>query len=276
MRPKSLRRAPLRTVLVQVRHTKLDSGATATSKTQGGHSLALLRGGNPIFRGNRCPNCASIERMSRLRIALNGALHGVIDGPLAPNEQRVYDDVGKRNLTGRRELLRALGASGLAALVTSAVPLDGAATARVQKGSSKTLRVWVFSDAHVSRDKQYGKGLESLARALRQSESASGFDWDLALDLGDMCGDLGLPKDEEGAEQPGFRSVRELLEREPWACGFVAWRTYPHGSGRHLWREVPHRTPLEHHVHQCSRPNPLHDLPARLYSTELAADIHPR
>jgi hypothetical protein len=60
------------------------------------------------------------------------------------------------------------------------------------------LRVWVFSDAHVARDKQHG--LESLARALRQSESAFGFDWDIALDLGDMCGDLGLPKDAEGAE----------------------------------------------------------------------------
>jgi hypothetical protein len=106
--------------------------------------------------------------------------------------------VGKRNLTGRRELLRALGASGIAVVVPTILSFGGTAAGSPNNGSSKTLRVWVFSDAHVSRDKQHG--LESLARALRQSESASGFDWDIALDLGDMCGDLGLPKDEEGAE----------------------------------------------------------------------------
>ena len=77
-----------------------------------------------------------------------------------------YDDMGKRTLTGRRELLRALGASGLAAMVTSALPLDGPATAGADGRPSKTLRVWVFSDAHVSRDKQQGKGLESLARGV--------------------------------------------------------------------------------------------------------------
>jgi len=37
-----------------------------------------------------------------------------------------------------------------------------------------------------------------LAEAILQSESASGFDWDIALDLGDMSGDVGLPKDPEG------------------------------------------------------------------------------
>ena len=36
-----------------------------------------------------------------------------------------------------------------------------------------TFRVWVFSDAHVGTDKE--KGRESLATALRQSESATGF-----------------------------------------------------------------------------------------------------
>jgi hypothetical protein len=39
-----------------------------------------------------------------------------------------------------------------------------------------------------------------LADALRQSESASGFDWDIALNLGDISGDVGLPKDSEGEE----------------------------------------------------------------------------
>jgi hypothetical protein len=98
----------------------------------------------------------------------------------------------------RREFLKALAASGLAALIPTDLALVGVSEARSNNGSSKTFRVWVFSDAHVARDKQHG--LESLATALRQSESASGFDWDIALDLGDMCGDLGLPKDAEGAE----------------------------------------------------------------------------
>jgi len=62
----------------------------------------------------------------------------------------------------------------------------------------RTFRVWVFADAHVGTDKTNGR--ESLATALQQSESASGFDWDIALDLGDMSGAQGTPKDEEGQE----------------------------------------------------------------------------
>lgn len=62
----------------------------------------------------------------------------------------------------------------------------------------KTLRVWVFSDAHVGSDLAGGR--ESLATAIRQSEGPAGFEWDIALDLGDMSGAQGLPKDEEGKE----------------------------------------------------------------------------
>jgi hypothetical protein len=103
-----------------------------------------------------------------------------------------------RDSIERRELLRTLAGSAVAALVPAGLLSGRAAVARTDNGSTKALRVWVFSDAHVARDKQHG--VESLARALRQSESASGFDWDIALDLGDLCGDLGLPKDAEGAE----------------------------------------------------------------------------
>jgi len=56
----------------------------------------------------------------------------------------------------------------------------------------------VFSDAHVGSDKANGR--ESLTTAIRQSEGASGFDWDIALDLGDMSGAQGTPKDDEGQE----------------------------------------------------------------------------
>lgn len=62
----------------------------------------------------------------------------------------------------------------------------------------KTFQVWVFSDAHVGSDQKNGR--ESLATALRQSEAASGFHWDIALDLGDMSGAEGTPKDPEGQE----------------------------------------------------------------------------
>jgi hypothetical protein len=61
-----------------------------------------------------------------------------------------------------------------------------------------TFRVWVFSDAHVGSDLRFGR--LSLATPLRQSESESGFPWDIALDLGDLSGAQGTPTDEEGEE----------------------------------------------------------------------------
>jgi hypothetical protein len=79
----------------------------------------------------------------------------------------------------RRDFLNAIGALGVAATVSG--------TNHTQTTeSAKKFRVWVFSDAHVGRDEKYGNGRESLAEALQQSESQSGFDWDIALDLGDM------------------------------------------------------------------------------------------
>jgi hypothetical protein len=62
----------------------------------------------------------------------------------------------------------------------------------------KVFRVWVFSDAHVGTDKAHGR--DSLATAIAQSESAAGFAWDIALDLGDLSGGQATPKDDEGRE----------------------------------------------------------------------------
>jgi Calcineurin-like phosphoesterase len=62
----------------------------------------------------------------------------------------------------------------------------------------RTFRVWVFADAHVGTDKAHGR--ESLATALRQSESVPDLEWDIALDLGDLSGAQGTPQDEEGQE----------------------------------------------------------------------------
>ncbi len=62
----------------------------------------------------------------------------------------------------------------------------------------KVIRVWVFADAHVASDA--ARGRDSLAEAIRQTEAPGGFDWDIALDLGDVSGAQGTPKDPEGQE----------------------------------------------------------------------------
>jgi hypothetical protein len=99
----------------------------------------------------------------------------------------------------RREFLTALVGLGVSTAI-SFRSLSAADNAMRKKSESPMqFRLWVFSDAHVGRDKKYGPR-DSLAEAILQSESASGFDWDIALDLGDMSGDVGLPKDPEGEE----------------------------------------------------------------------------
>ena len=102
----------------------------------------------------------------------------------------------------RRDFLSAIGSSGVFAAFSGS-PWFEAFSGIDHKHPTESARkfgVWVFSDAHVARDEKYGNGRESLAEALQQSESQSGFDWNIALDLGDMSGDVGLPKDPEGAE----------------------------------------------------------------------------
>lgn len=78
------------------------------------------------------------------------------------------------------------------------VLLTGIAIVHLGSQTPRTFRVWVFSDAHVGTDRENGR--ESLATALRQSEGATGFAWDIALDLGDVSGAQGTPKDPEGEE----------------------------------------------------------------------------
>jgi len=83
-------------------------------------------------------------------------------------------------------------------IAVAVVAAGGAIGAGCHPPSPRVFRVWVFSDAHVASDQRYGR--ESLAEALRESESASGFEWDIALDLGDLSGAEGTPQDPEGAE----------------------------------------------------------------------------
>ena len=56
---------------------------------------------------------------------------------------------------------------------------------------SRTLRLWAFGDAHVGTDKSFGR--RSLAEAISHSESGGAeggppFEWDIAIDVGDMSG----------------------------------------------------------------------------------------
>ena len=100
----------------------------------------------------------------------------------------------------RRDFLTAAAVVGLSTAVTPASLLaQSVDNTNVKSEPPRRFRIWVFSDAHVGRDKRDGPR-DSLAEAIQQSESASGFDWDVALDLGDLCGDVGLPKDSEGGE----------------------------------------------------------------------------
>lgn len=95
----------------------------------------------------------------------------------------------------RREFHRGiLGTVGLSAL-------SGAFSAFADPAVPRQFRVWAMSDAHVGTDLKQGR--ESLADALRQSEgngAGPGFDWDIALNLGDFSGNQGAPNDDEGAE----------------------------------------------------------------------------
>jgi hypothetical protein len=110
-----------------------------------------------------------------------------------------FDRLGKLDHS-RRAFMKALVALGISPVMPGISLLKQATGNSFSKSETpKKFRVWVFADAHVGRDKKYGPR-ESLAEAIRQSESESGFDWDIALDLGDMSGDVGLPKDPEGEE----------------------------------------------------------------------------
>lgn len=82
---------------------------------------------------------------------------------------------------------------------------------------SGTFTLWVFGDAHVGTDLKRGR--ESLADALRTSEQGGGqggpsFEWDIAVDVGDMSGGQTVPEDAEGKEIVSQFSVLEKHPRE--------------------------------------------------------------
>jgi hypothetical protein len=69
--------------------------------------------------------------------------------------------------------------------------------------ANDTFDLWAFGDAHVGTDLK--KNRHSLYEALRHSEQGGDrggppFDWDIAIDIGDMSGGQRVPDDEEGRE----------------------------------------------------------------------------
>lgn len=83
------------------------------------------------------------------------------------------------------------------------------------KGS--TFKLWVFGDAHVGTDLK--KERESLSDALRTSERGGDmggppFEWDLAINVGDMSGGQAVPDDSEGEEVVRQFGVLEKHTRE--------------------------------------------------------------
>ena len=99
----------------------------------------------------------------------------------------------------RRDFLNGVALLGITTFSSSLSSLQRTVeSAKSTSESPKIFRVWAFADAHVGSDKRRGR--ESLAEALRQSESPAGFAWDIALDLGDMSGEQATPKDPEGEE----------------------------------------------------------------------------
>jgi len=83
--------------------------------------------------------------------------------------------------------------------------------------AARTFTLWAFGDAHVGTDLRRGR--ESLARALHTSEHGNNdggpaFDWDVAVDVGDMSGGQSVPEDAEGVEVVRQFSVLEKHPRE--------------------------------------------------------------
>src|SRR6266446_1760116 len=93
--------------------------------------------------------------------------------------------------TRREFLLTTVGAATLAACQV-----------KNARSAGNTFPLWAFRDAHVGTDDRNGR--KSLAEAIAQSEfgakEGGPFDWDIAINVGDMSGAQDLPLDEEGEE----------------------------------------------------------------------------
>lgn len=81
----------------------------------------------------------------------------------------------------------------------------------------KPFRLWGISDAHVGTDLSHGR--RSLAESILHSEKGGdeggpGFEWDIAVNLGDFSGSQTPPVDEEGEELVRQYSIASKHRRE--------------------------------------------------------------
>lgn len=86
---------------------------------------------------------------------------------------------------------------------TVGIALAGNTSILAAETGPRQFRLWAIGDAHVGTD--IARKRESLAEAIRQSEQggkegAPGFDWDIAINVGDFSGNQGPPEDDEGRE----------------------------------------------------------------------------
>jgi hypothetical protein len=102
------------------------------------------------------------------------------------------------------------------------------------------LSLWTFGDAHVGTDLTHGR--RSLAESIGHSERGSeaggpAFDWDLAIDLGDMSGGQDPPEDDEGRElvRQFSESLREHSREQVYSLGGNHDRNAPHEPSGWWW-----------------------------------------
>jgi len=125
------------------------------------------------------------------------------------------------------------------------------------------FRIWLWGDAHVGTDLHHGR--ESLAEALRQSAggdpNSPSFDWDVALNIGDLSGSQAAPTDEEGREV--VRQYRALATHPRESVYDIAGnhdRSHPRepaGWWFRRWVDPLGEHPEYSGVHRDRRPYPI-------------------
>jgi hypothetical protein len=125
----------------------------------------------------------------------------------------------------RRRFSQVTAAASVAGLGLSLPTCSFASDAEPRR--RRVFRLWAMGDPHVHTDLYTRRGgkrtrrvdaRESLGDAIRQSESKSGFDWDVAVCVGDFSGDQGVPNRQEGMEVVRQFAAAKQHRREQFYC----------------------------------------------------------
>lgn len=125
----------------------------------------------------------------------------------------------------RRDFHRATAAAAVAG--TGWTSQAAAAKEEADSEKPRVFRVWAMGDPHVHTDlylRRDGRRVrrpdarESLGDAIRQSESEGGFEWDIAVCVGDFSGDQGIPARDEGMEVVRQFAAAKKHRREQFYC----------------------------------------------------------